>query len=178
MTAEVLPLELRPAGLPWGYVAGRSISLGFFIPPMNDEVRWEERHRTRVVTPKGQAARAIMYSPEKTKAWHEHVGAEALKELRSIEIPGDDDFVLPLRDSRYLVKLRFNIPKPPSYSKSIVHMTKKPDIDNYAKGILDGLVSANVIDDDSPVTDLVIAKRYAGPGHPAGVEVELTALPI
>lgn len=178
MTAEALPIELRPAGFPWAVVAGRTIALGFFIPPMDGEVRWEERHKTRVVAPAGQKPRAIMYTPEKTKAWHQHVGEEALKELRSIVIPGDDDFVLPIKDCRLLMKLRITAVKPPSYSKRVVHNTTKPDLDNYVKGILDGLQQSNIFDDDSRITDLVSMKRYPEPGHPPGVEVELTALPI
>jgi Holliday junction resolvase RusA-like endonuclease len=178
MTAEALPIELRPAGFPWGYVAGKVISVGFFIPPLEDVVRWEERHRTKVLTPAGQKPRAIMYTPEKTKAWHEHVGEHALLELRSVEIDGPEDFTLPLKDSRFLVKLRFNAVRPASYPKRVVHNTTKPDVDNYVKGLLDGLVQGRIIEDDAPVTDLLVMKRYADGEHPPGVEVEITAIPL
>lgn len=175
MKTADLQLDLRPVGLPHGMLVGRVLMVAFFIPPMDGEVRWEERHRTRVVAPNGQRPKAIMYSPEKTKAWHEHCGTEALRELRSIEIPGDKDFVLPIRECRLLIKLRFNIPRPSSVKRQ--HVTVKPDLDNFIKGVLDGLVQADVLQDDCWVTDLLTSKRYEDPAHPAGVEVEITALP-
>jgi Holliday junction resolvase RusA-like endonuclease len=78
---------------------------------------------------------------------------------------------------RVLLTLRFNLPKPKSYPKRVVHHLKKPDIDNYAKALIDGLVKGRIIEDDGLVTDLTIQKRYLEPGHPEGVEVDLTALP-
>ena len=101
-----------------------------------------------------------------------------VQQLMKVPTEGEgEDFTLPLRDMRVLMTLRFNLPKPKSYPARVVHHTKKPDIDNYAKGVLDGLVKGRIIADDGMITDLVILKRYVEPGHPEGVEVDLTGLP-
>lgn len=118
------------------------------------------------------------YSEKKTVEYEEHVGQQALVQLRSVEVDGEDDFTLPVRECRIIASFRFNFTKPKSYPKSVVHMTKKPDIDNLVKVILDGLVKHDIIDDDNCVTDMVIQKRYADEDHPVGVEVDLTVLPI
>jgi Holliday junction resolvase RusA-like endonuclease len=36
----------------------------------------------------------------------------------------------------------------------------KPDVDNYAKGILDAMTKAGVWTDDSLVSDLIVSKRW------------------
>lgn len=73
-----------------------------------------------------------------------------------------------------LVVMRFNLPKPASYPASLVQHTKKPDLDNLVKSVLDGLVKGQILEDDKYITDLTISKRYTEPGHPVGVEVEIT----
>ena len=39
--------------------------------------------------------------------------------------------------------------------------TKKPDVDNLAKAVLDALVDVKVFSDDSIVTQLIVTKEYA-----------------
>lgn len=123
------------------------------------------------------------YSDKRSADYELLVGQHVKDQLVGIEterpLPedGDEDFVLPFKEHRVLIGLRFNLAKPVSYPKSVVHHTKKPDIDNYAKAVLDGLVKARVLADDGMVTDLTIAKRYIEPGHPEGVEIDLTAIP-
>jgi Holliday junction resolvase RusA-like endonuclease len=119
-----------------------------------------------------------MYTPEKTKKWEAHVGEHALAELRSVDLDADEDFRLPIKGCRIIAFMRFNLRKPKSYPKSRVHATSKPDIDNLAKAILDGIQAAGVIDDDHFVTDLTTMKRYATDEHPVGVEVDLTCIPL
>lgn len=182
---------MHPSGYPRALVFGGSVVLGFFITPftgtvgsgkskvhLEDEIVAKERPRARVVTAAGKRPFPSLYTPEKTKAWEEHVGQVALQQLRGVEVDGDEDFVLPVRDCRILVSMRFNLKKPASYPKSVVHVTKKPDLDNLVKGVLDGLVQAGVIEDDNCITDMNISKRYADAVHPIGVEVELTCLPV
>lgn len=143
-----------------------------------DEIVAKERPRARVVPGAGgKRPFPSLYTPPKTKAWEEHVGQEALQQLRSVEVEGDD-FTLPIRDVRILASLRFNLKKPASYPKSMKHAVKKPDLDNLVKAILDGIVMAGVIEDDNCITDMSISKRYADAEHPVGVEVELTCLPL
>lgn len=55
--------------------------------------------------------------------------------------------------------------------KSTKLMFPKPDIDNYAKGVLDGL-NGTVIEDDWLVTDLSVSKRWTD--GPARIEVTIT----
>lgn len=183
MATRTAPIAApHPAGYPRAFVAGRTVSLGFFIPGMEwdgeVEVLWKERHRVKVITPKGKRPIPQMYTPEKTKKWEAHVGEQALLELRSIELEGDDDFRLPITGCRIIAFMRFNTRKPKSYPKSKIHATNKPDIDNLVKAILDGLQMAKIIDDDHFVTDLTTMKRYADEDHPVGVEVDLTCIPL
>ncbi len=144
---------------------------------MELDVPAKERPQARVVG-KGKQAFVQFYTPAKTKAWEEHVGQVALEQLRSVEVDGPDDFTMPIRDSRIIVAMRFNRRRPKSLHKSVEHAVKKPDIDNLVKAILDGIVTAGVIEDDNAITDLTVSKRYASDEHPMGVEVDLTCLPL
>lgn len=135
----------------------------------------KERPKARVIP--GSKPRAHFYTPAKTKAWEEHVGVHALDQLRSVRSEGGE-FTMPMAECRILAALRFNIRKPVSYSKSVLHATKKPDLDNLVKAILDGLTQAQVIEDDNCITDISSMKRYATDEHPLGVEVELACLPL
>ena len=167
-------------------IAGRALLLTFFIPPLlfkyrNGEtfdVFAKERPQARIVQGHGKKPFPQFYTPAKTRAWEEHIGQHALVQLRTVEVDGDRDFTLPVKNSRYLVNLRFNIRKPVSYPKSVIHAVKKPDLDNLLKAVLDGLVVGGIIDDDNAITDLSVCKRYANDEHPLGVEVEITCLPV
>ena len=93
-------------------------------------------------------------------------------------VVGDDEFTLPLSDSRVLLTLTVYRDKPASYPKRVVHDTKKPDADNLAKSVIDGIVRGEIIKDDAMITDLTVRKRYADDEHPAGVLVDLTAVKV
>lgn len=130
------------------------------------------------MTPKGGKPIPQLYTPATTKKWEEHIAASARAQLIAVEVEGDTDFTMPIRQMRVMARIRFNIEKPVSYPKRIVHATKKPDLDNLVKAVLDGLVNGKVIDDDACITDMSVSKRYADPlNHPPGVEIELTCLP-
>lgn len=171
-----------PAGFPAALVAGRAVNLRLFIPASKEDDRPVEplhRHRFKVITPAGQKPRAIAYADPRSAAWEQYVADTALEQLMHTPTEGPGpDFVFPLTDMRVLVTLRFNLPKPKSYPARVVHHTKKPDLDNYSKAILDGLVKARILADDGMVTDETHMKRYVEPGHPEGVEIDLTALPV
>lgn len=100
-----------------------------------------------------------------------------MRQIISIPVreDGKEDFILPL-EGRMMMVVRFNMPKPASYPSKFIHHTKKPDLDNLVKSVLDGLVKGRVLDDDKYITDLTISKRYEEPGHPAGVEIEITCI--
>jgi len=136
------------------------------------------RHRVRVMTPKGKKPFPQMYNDSRSVKWEEYVADQLGVQLRETPTQGEgEDFILPLREMRVLLKLRFNLPKPKSYPMRVVHHTKRPDLDNYSKAVIDGLVKARILEDDGMVTDLTLQKRYIETGHPEGVEIDLTALP-
>jgi Holliday junction resolvase RusA-like endonuclease len=175
---------VHPSGYPAAVVAGRAVSLSLFIPPRpvqkptDHGIEPLHRHRVKVLTPPGRSPVPQMYPDPRSERWEQWVAQQAVDQLMQIPTRGEgEDFTLPLREMRILVNLRFNLPKPKSYPKRIVHHIKKPDIDNYAKALIDGLVKGRIIEDDGLITDLAIQKRYLEPGHPEGVEVDLTALP-
>ena len=139
----------------------------------------KERPQAKVITPKGGRPFPQFYTPAMTAAWEDHVGESARNQLLGLEAEGDgEDFTLPLNGYRFLTVMRFNLVKPKSYPKRIVHHTKKPDRDNLEKAVLDGLVKGRILGDDNAVTDSLSFKRYEEPGHPAGVEIDLTAIPV
>lgn len=128
--------------------------------------------------PRGKKPFVQFYTEKKSADWERTVADQARAQVLSATVEGDGaDFVLPLT-GRVLMTVRFNLAKPKSYPKSVVHHTKKPDIDNLEKAILDGLVQGRIIEDDGLVTDSVTMKRYVEPGHPEGVEIDLTVLPL
>jgi Holliday junction resolvase RusA-like endonuclease len=52
----------------------------------------------------------------------------------------------------------------------------RPDCDNVAKAILDGLQAGGVITDDGQVVRLVVVKHYAAKGEGARVEVRVESV--
>lgn len=178
--APTLELALRPPGLPWGMAAGKVINVAFFIPAKEFKFRqgfelevpaWE-RVGTAIRYNAQKKPYVHFFTPEKTAQWEQHVGEQSLAELRAI--PADIAFTLPFPDTcRILATMRFNLRKPSSYPRYVIWPTKKPDVDNLSKAILDGLVHGKVLADDNNVTDLMLKKRYADAEHPPGVEVEL-----
>jgi Holliday junction resolvase RusA-like endonuclease len=142
------------------------------------ETLWKERHRVKVITPKGRRPIPQMYTPAKTQKWEEHIAEHTLLQVRGAEVEGDEDFTIPIKNSRIIMHVRFNLRKPKSYPKSRIHATSKPDLDNYVKAVLDGIVNAKLIEDDHFITDLTSIKRYASEEHPVGVEVDLTCIAL
>lgn len=80
------------------------------------------------------------------------------------------------------VEVEFTMPVPKSRPKylreSLLHV-KRPDIDKLARTILDALVAAGVLADDSAVHTLTARKRYAaGPLDKTGVHIVVTPTPL
>lgn len=69
---------------------------------------------------------------------------------------------LPVIDRRIPLSLQvqFHIRKPKSISKKIKYPTKKPDIDNYLKLVMDAL-NGYAYQDDSQIIEVIAEKRYA-----------------
>lgn len=129
----------------------------------------------------------VQFYEEKTSAdWQDHVAEHVRYQSVKVPIQGNGTFVLPFVDVRALVVLTFNLHRPVSYPARVTQHTKKPDVDNLAKGVLDGMVKGMLLKDDSCITDLTISKRFADEsdslpelaGPPLGVEIQLTVMPV
>ncbi len=67
------------------------------------------------------------------------------------------------------VNLQFTLPRPKSLPKKIIHHTKKPDIDNLIKAVLDAM-NGIIYKDDSQICELGAIKIY---GENLGVIISI-----
>ena len=174
MAGNLAPLPAPdPDGFPSAFVAGRVVALRIFVSGKTEP---KARHRSRVVNPKDGGKPWVQTYPEaKTVNWEDRVAGQAIAQIAGVTVLGTGvDFVLPFA-GRVLISLRFNLHKPVSYSSAVVDHLKRPDVDNLAKAVLDGLQKGRIMIEDNLVTDLSVRKRYVSPGHPEGVEIDLTA---
>lgn len=109
-----------------------------------------------------RGGRVISYSPK--TSWYEIVYWTALQHRAQTELNG------PLK-----MEISLILPQPTSWSKKKKAETKfcgvRPDLDNYAKAILDAFNNARVWNDDGQVAELIIRKIY-GPEPKAIITVE------
>ena len=112
-----------------------------------------------------RGGKSITYTPKATREWESLVRDTAALEMRGRK---------PL-DGPLEVSMQFWMPAPASWSNKkrdavggMFHV-KKPDVDNLAKAVLDGMESI-VFERDSQVAKLTVSKRYAldhsEPRHP------------
>ena len=102
--------------------------------------------------------RAIMYTPDKTKNFENYV-----KLIAAQHAPKE------LLTSALEVELHFFFQRPKSLPKKVQYHTKKPDVDNLAKSVLDafeGIIYAN----DAQVISLRVTKEYGVPACVARIE--------
>ena len=110
-----------------------------------------------------------MYDPPKSKAYKQMVSAKVRSYMK---INGIQTITEPLA-----VHLNFYFTPPKSYSKKRIRaieakeelFTKKPDLDNLAKSILDSCNNL-LFKDDSQIVGLTIGKHY---GHEDYVDVKV-----
>lgn len=102
--------------------------------------------------------RVFMYTPKKTQDYEDAVRKAGLRAM---------DGAAPLSGPMTLrIETRLEVPKSwPKWKRAKAYQgevmpTKRPDVDNYIKGILDGLNGVLFVD-DSLITDLIVTKRYA-----------------
>jgi Holliday junction resolvase RusA-like endonuclease len=77
------------------------------------------------------------------------------------------------------VTMTFRMPRPKSHtgsngltpSASEASPSTRPDVDKLARAVNDALTTAGVISDDSQITRMIAAKRYADPHEAPGVTV-------
>lgn len=126
--------------------------------------------RPRVVRMRNGQTRA--YNSEKSVVYKRIVKAAALSEMNKQR--------LTMTDRPLAMRLTFVFAPPKSYTKNKLEAvksgelryTKKPDLDNLAKAILDAC-NNTVYKDDSQIITLSINKEY---GHTDHVAVEITQL--
>lgn len=126
--------------------------------------------RPRVVRMRNGQTRA--YNSEKSVVYKRIVKAAALSEMNKQQ--------LTMTDRPLAMRLTFVFTPPKSYTKKKLEAvksgelryTKKPDLDNLAKSILDAL-NGTVYRDDSQIITLSINKEY---GHTDHVAVKITQL--
>ena len=95
--------------------------------------------------------RAIMYTPDKTKNFENYV-----KLMAAQHAPKE------LLTSALEVRLDFLFQRPKSLPKKIRYHTKKPDIDNLAKSVMDALEGIIYVN-DAQVISLRVTKDYGTP---------------
>lgn len=119
------------------------------------------RPRARVVTPKGRRPIATFYSPAAYKEWQAEA-AKALSECEGAEVVGPCAVVVKCFAAR---------------PKTTKLDAPKPDVDNYAKGVLDAITKdGRFWNDDCQVTDLFVSKRWTA-GDPY-IDVSITPLSV
>lgn len=74
------------------------------------------------------------------------------------------------------VGLTFLLRRPVSAPKKRVWPETQPDVDKLARGLLDALVEAGVLEDDKFVIELVATKKYAEASVPPGAVVSIEAM--
>lgn len=129
-------------------------------------VRFEVKGK---VIPKGRprfTKRGHTYTPAKTRAYEKLVKQTALMNIKE-----------PFKEAVTVAIQIFKTP-PKSWSKKkkaqalsgVLLPVVKPDIDNYAKGILDAL-NGVVYEDDNQIIKLIVEKQY-GDEDKAIIEIE------
>ena len=127
-------------------------------------------HVAGTPTPQGSkkgfviSGRAVLVesSAVKLKAWRKAV-AEAAKHANDSGLP----YITPVH-----VDIVFWLTRP--QKPKFAHAPGvKPDLDKLVRGVLDALVHAGTLADDSLVTSLVAEKRYA-PGEKTGATISIT----
>lgn len=111
----------------------------------------------------GRRPIASLYSPKEYADWQR----ELLDALRGVEA---------VRFNGLVVATVESFPTRPKTTKLLV---PKPDVDNYAKGVLDCITKdTRFWSDDTQVADLLTRKRWAKPDEPGHIIVTLEPLEL
>lgn len=68
-----------------------------------------------------------------------------------------------------VMTIDFQLPRPKSLPKKVVHHTKRPDADKLVRACMDALTNI-IYKDDSQVTKLIVSKKY---GDKPGVNISI-----
>lgn len=111
-----------------------------------------------------------MYDPSTAEGWKSQIAA-ACKEFEgaSLEIPLhlSLDFLLARPKSHFRTGLKSD-----QLRRDAPHWSVgKPDVDNYAKAVMDALTQIGVWKDDSYISSLTVTKSFKSPGGMTGCAV-------
>lgn len=98
------------------------------------------------------------YDPPKSKAYKELIVACVEAQTDGLQL--DEPLKVTIEINREIQKGTSNKRRLLKLDRTILP-TKKPDLDNYIKGILDGLSRANIWTDDNLVCEVHAVKRYS-----------------
>lgn len=106
------------------------------------------------------------YTPKETKDYERIVQCAYMKQCRNEKLIGavKADIIVSVKIPKSTPKKELHC-----YEQGWVHPTKKPDVDNIIKSVLDAL-NGYAYDDDKQVVDVHCVKKY---GYEDGVYVEL-----
>ncbi len=118
----------------------------------------------RAFIPRGWKRPILTSDNPNLKAWRNTVAAIARTVAPSTPFTGAVEMTV-----------CFELPRPKSLPKRVVHCTKKPDVDKCLRGILDALTGI-IYADDSQVIYVAARKRYAVPERGPGVYVTVSTV--
>jgi len=98
---------------------------------------------------------AHLYTPARTRKSEAEIIATIRKELQADFNAFDKNMPLHLSAT-------FFIPKPASSPKKVIYPVKRPDLDNYAKTLLDAL-NKYIFLDDSQIVSMRLRKAFGSP---------------
>lgn len=116
------------------------------------------RPRARAIIAHGKPI-ATVYNPAEYKRWLEDAQAQIINQL-SGEYP-----------IRGVLAVEIEVTAQKPKTSKLPH--PKPDVDNYAKAVLDAFTHAEVWEDDSQVHALKVTKRWGPVGK---IEIEIETL--
>lgn len=122
----------------------------------------EPRGKARPRVVRTRAGRSMSYTPDRTVAYEELVRQRFRQQWPKEELPFPDK-----QPVCVFIKAHFGIPKNTSkrtrngMEDGSVRPTKKPDVDNIVKIVLDAL-NGLAWHDDAQVTFLAVSKEYTG----------------
>jgi len=93
------------------------------------------------------------YDPVKSRTWKEEIKAQILAQIHGRP---------QIHDGALRLLLFFYLHKPKSLPKKVKHHIRKPDCDNLAKAVKDGLRSI-LYRDDSQIVEMLVRKTYGDP---------------
>ena len=138
------------------------------------EPKGQPRARAFACRTKGGGVRARMYAKDsdgvanyREALWH---AAQKVKPEKPIDGPVRIDCVYSMQRPRSHMNRKCEL-KAPHYPMEFC--TKRPDIDNLDKLVMDTLTACGYWIDDSQITDLHSCKRWAHPTHEPGVSIQI-----